>query len=59
VAAKEVRNRQRFDLAPRDGNQQGEVDRLVSLGASRLEVGENGAVTLADPDGNEFSVRAG
>ncbi|MBM0236897.1 hypothetical protein JNW88_06555, partial [Micromonospora sp. ATA32] len=31
-----------------------EVDRLVSLGATRLEVGEDGAVVLADPDGNEF-----
>ncbi|MEU8263216.1 VOC family protein [Micromonospora sp. NPDC048999] len=57
VAAKEVRNRQRFDLAPANGDQQAEVDRLVALGATRLEVGEDGAVMLADPDGNEFCVR--
>ena len=55
-APKVVRNRQRFDLAPAGGDQQAEVDRLVSLGAARLEVGEDGAVVLADPDGNEFCV---
>ncbi|MFI6262970.1 VOC family protein [Micromonospora sp. NPDC051006] len=58
VTPKEVRNRQRFDLAPVGGDQQAEVDRLVSLGATRLEVGADGAVVLADPDGNEFCVTA-
>ncbi|MGI5524693.1 VOC family protein [Micromonospora sp. CA-259024] len=57
VAPKEARNRQRFDLAPADGDQQAEVDRLISLGATRLEVAEDGSVMLADPDGNEFCVR--
>ncbi|WP_262284983.1 VOC family protein [Micromonospora sp. MA102] len=57
VAPKKARNRQRFDLAPAGGDQQAEVDRLVSLGATRLDVGEDGAVELADPDGNEFRVR--
>jgi catechol 2,3-dioxygenase-like lactoylglutathione lyase family enzyme len=57
VAPKEGKNRQRFDLAPPvHGDQLSEVDRLVSLGATRLEVGEDGAVVLADPDGNEFCV---
>jgi catechol 2,3-dioxygenase-like lactoylglutathione lyase family enzyme len=56
VAPKVARNRQRFDLAPAGGDQQAEVDRLVSLGATRLEAGADGAVVLADPDGNEFSV---
>jgi len=59
VAPKAVRNRQRFDLARADGDQGAEVDRLVFLGATRLEVGEDGAVALADPDGNEFCVKAG
>jgi catechol 2,3-dioxygenase-like lactoylglutathione lyase family enzyme len=59
VAPKEGRNRQRFDLAPADGDRQAEVDRLVSLGAIRLGVGEDGAAELADPDGNEFCVRRG
>ncbi|SCF27308.1 Glyoxalase-like domain [Micromonospora echinospora] len=57
VAPKVGRNRQRFDLAPAGGDQQAEVDRLVALGATRLETGADGAVVLADPDGNEFSVR--
>ncbi|MEV0227814.1 VOC family protein [Streptomyces sp. NPDC050704] len=57
VAPKEGRNRQRFDLTPPvHGDQLSEVDRLVSLGATRLEVGADGAVLLADPDGNEFCV---
>ncbi|KZB80661.1 VOC family protein [Amycolatopsis regifaucium] len=33
-----------------------DVDRLVSLGATRLGAGEGGQVEMADPDGNEFSV---
>jgi hypothetical protein len=57
VPPKEGRNRQRFDLTPPvHGDQPSEVDRLLSLGATRLEVGEDGAVVLADPDGNEFCV---
>ncbi len=57
VAPKEVRNPQRFDLAPVGGDQQAEVERLVALGATRLEVGADGVFVLADPDGNEFCVR--
>ncbi|HYN96244.1 MAG TPA: VOC family protein [Pilimelia sp.] len=57
LALKTARNRQRFDLAPPGGDERAEVDRLVSLGATRIEVGADGAVLLADPDGNEFSVR--
>ena len=30
----------------------------MALGATRLEVGEDGDVVLADPDGNEFCVTA-
>jgi hypothetical protein len=57
VAPNRRRNRQRFDLAPPlHGEQRSEVDRLVSLGATRLGVGEDGAVVLADPDGTEFGV---
>ncbi|GAB3979398.1 VOC family protein [Plantactinospora veratri] len=58
VTPRQGRNRQRFGLAPIDGDQQAEVDRLVSLGATELETGEDGAVMLADPDGNEFCVTA-
>jgi hypothetical protein len=56
VAPKKTRNRQRFDLAPVAGDQQTEIDRLISLGATRLEAGADGAIELADPDGNEFRV---
>jgi hypothetical protein len=53
---RETRSRQRFDLvAPVHGDQQAEVDELVSLGATPLRV-EGAAVVLADPDGNEFRV---
>ena len=49
----------RLVLAPPvDGDQQAEVDRLVSLGATRVDIGlgEVGAVVLADPDGHELCV---
>ncbi|MDR7087333.1 hypothetical protein J2X11_002172 [Aeromicrobium panaciterrae] len=46
-----------FDLAP-DGDQQSEVERLISLGATRTDTTpcEDGAVAMADPDGNAFCV---
>ena len=51
------RCRLRFDLAPpADGDQQAEVDRLVSLGASRIDIGREEANWMADPDGHEFRV---
>jgi predicted enzyme related to lactoylglutathione lyase len=53
------KNRLRLDIAPpADGDQRAEVDRLVSLGARRVDIGpgEAGGVFLADPDGNEFRV---
>ena len=48
-----------FDLAPPvHGDQAAEVDRLVSLGAARIDIGQ-GEVSwevMADPDGHEFCV---
>ncbi|MFE9256899.1 VOC family protein [Streptomyces sp. NPDC006879] len=46
-----------LDLVP-DGDQQAEVERLLSLGAKHLGSahGRDGAVLLADPDGNKFRV---
>ncbi|HYO33001.1 MAG TPA: VOC family protein [Nocardioidaceae bacterium] len=48
-----------LDIAPlANGNQQAEVDRLVSLGATRVDIGQ-GKVSwevMADPDGHEFCV---
>jgi hypothetical protein len=48
------RDRLHFDVAPVDGDQRAEVDRLVSLGATRIHPGPDGSVVMADPDGNEF-----
>jgi predicted enzyme related to lactoylglutathione lyase len=48
-----------FDLAPPiDGDQQAEVDRLVCLGATRVDIGQGEVdwVVMADPDGHEFCV---
>ncbi len=57
VMPKPGRNRLSFELAV-DGDVRAEVDRLVSLGARRLEAGpgDPGRVLLADPDDNEFCV---
>ena len=59
VRPKTRKNRMHVDLAPPvDGDQLEEVDRLVSLGATRIDMApcEAGGVVLADPDGNEFCV---
>ncbi|MFY1593549.1 VOC family protein [Micromonospora sp. WMMD737] len=53
------KQRLHFDLAPpADGDQQAEVDRLLSLGATRIDIGQGEVswVVMADPDGNEFCV---
>ncbi|MGW6564782.1 VOC family protein [Streptomyces sp. NPDC054975] len=53
------RTRLRFDLAPAaDGDQRAEVERLVSLGATRVGPGPDGSghVVMTDPDGQEFRV---
>ncbi len=51
---KAPRNRLHLDLQA-VGDRDAEVERLVALGATRLD-GEHvdGGVLLADPDGNEF-----
>lgn len=59
VGPKIAKNRLHFDLAsPVDGDLNAEVDRLVSLGATRIDTGHSvdGRVSMADPDGNEFCV---
>ncbi|MET0694953.1 MAG: VOC family protein, partial [Propionibacteriaceae bacterium] len=46
-----------LDIAPPPGgDQQAEVDRLVSLGATRVDIGQGDVswVVMADPDGHEF-----
>jgi hypothetical protein len=55
---KTVKNRLHLDLRPADGSNDAEVQRLVSLGARPVDVGQGSApwVVLADPEGNEFCV---
>lgn len=61
VAPKTGPNRLFFELAlPADADWVAELDRLVSLGATRSDVGgddDSGRALMLDPDGNEFSVR--
>jgi hypothetical protein len=56
---KTVKNRLHIDVAPRASDDQAaEVDRLIGLGATRVDVGQGDRpwVVLADPEGNEFCV---
>jgi catechol 2,3-dioxygenase-like lactoylglutathione lyase family enzyme len=61
MAPKTGKNRLHFDIAPpvHDGHQ-AEVDRLVSLGATRVDIVQGGGhrpwAAMEDPDGNEFCV---
>lgn len=59
MAPKLGRNRQRFDLTLTTNDLTAEVDRVVGAGATRLGSAGDGAVDLADPDGNEFSITHG
>ena len=51
-----VKNRIHFDFVPDD--QRTEVERLLKMGARRVDIGqgEQSWVVLADPEGNEFCV---
>ena len=54
--AKAAKNRLHFDFRPDD--QAAEVNRLVALGATRVDIGQGDPswVVLADPEGNEFCI---
>lgn len=56
---KQAKNRLHLDFRPDD--QAAEVDRFVSLGARRVDIGQGDQpwVVLADPEGNEFCVLSG
>ncbi|MET8869893.1 VOC family protein [Nonomuraea sp. NPDC004580] len=59
IAPKKGKNRLHFDLAPPAGGDQGaEIERLLALGATRIDIGQGDVewAVLADPDGNEFCV---
>lgn len=57
---KTVKNRLHIDLAPHlDDDRDAEIERLLSMGATRTDVGQTDEVTwdvLIDPEGNEFCV---
>lgn len=55
--AKSVKNRLHLDLRADGGTTAQELERLLALGARRVDVGQGPDVTwtvLADPEGNEF-----
>ena len=57
--AKTVKNRLHLDLRPLD--QQTQVQRLMGLGAQRVDIGQSEDVSwvvMSDPEGNEFCVLA-
>jgi hypothetical protein len=48
-----------LDLTTSAQERDQEIERLVALGAHRVEIGQTGAeswIVLADPEGNEFCV---
>ena len=56
VGAKSEKNRLHLDLNPDD--HESEVQRLLDLGATRVDIGQGDVpwAVLADPEGNEFCV---
>lgn len=57
---KTVKNRLHLDVNPSGCDQPEELERLLSLGARRVDVGQGDVpwVVLADPEGNEFCLLA-
>jgi predicted enzyme related to lactoylglutathione lyase len=57
---KTVKNRLHLDLNPSGCDQTEELERLLSLGAQRIDIGQGEVswVVLADPEGNEFCLLA-
>jgi hypothetical protein len=55
---KAVKNRLHIDVNPVGSDQDAEVQRILELGARRVDIGqgEQTWVVLADPEGNEFCV---
>ncbi len=57
---KTVKNRVHIDVCPSECDQDEEVERLLGLGAARVDIGQGEVpwVVLADPEGNELCVLA-
>ena len=59
TGAKTVKNRLHLDLTTSAEDRDDEIERLLTLGARRVDIGQTGAeswTVLADPEGNEFCV---
>jgi len=57
--SKVVKNRVHLDLTSSAADRDQEIDRLLALGARRVDIGQTGEeswTVLADPEGNEFCV---
>jgi hypothetical protein len=57
--AKVSKNRLHLDLTTGAGDRDAEIERLIGLGARRVDIGQTGQeswTVLADPEGNEFCV---
>ena len=55
---KTTKNRLHLDLNATDRDQDAEVERIIALGATRVDIGQGDVdwVVLADPEGNELCV---
>jgi predicted enzyme related to lactoylglutathione lyase len=56
---KVVKNRVHLDITTSAADRDQEIERLLALGAQRVDVGQTGKeswTVLADPEGNEFCV---
>ncbi len=54
-----VKNRLHLDLTTGADERDAEIERILALGARRVDIGQTGAeswTVLADPEGNEFCV---
>jgi predicted enzyme related to lactoylglutathione lyase len=56
---KAIKNRLHLDLTSSSEDREQEIERLLALGARRVDIGQTGTeswTVLADPEGNEFCV---
>jgi hypothetical protein len=55
---KAVKNRVHIDVSPVDASHPDEVERVLALGAKRVDIGQGDVrwEVLADPEGNEFCI---
>jgi predicted enzyme related to lactoylglutathione lyase len=56
---KTVKNRVHLDVTTEAADRDAEIERLLALGARRVDIGQTGEeswTVLADPEGNEFCV---